>query len=169
MTSGSEDANFVEQYSWDDPFWTQPIEVWDSMMTQGSRSAYVSSLFAAREMTNQESGLIVNITIVSPATAKNLAYASSHVVVNHLTQAMSSSLRPHGVTVVSLYPGNVFPENENRENAESSIFVGRAVAALATDSKVFERTGNCLGTGQLSKEYEFTDLDGSNGTDWSKM
>ena len=86
-----------------------------------------------------------------------------------MTEAMADSLRPHGVTVVSLYPGNVFPENENRENSESPIFVGRAVAALASDPKVLDRTGQNCGTGQLSEEYGFTDIDGTNGTDWSKM
>ena len=46
-------------------------------------------------------------------------------------------------------------------NSESPEFVGRAVAALATDPEVARRTGQCLVAAELAAEYGFTDLDGS--------
>jgi len=44
---------------------------------------------------------------------------------------------------------------------ETPYFVGRAVAALAADPKVLEKSGGLYGAWGLAKEYGFTDLDGS--------
>ena len=43
---------------------------------------------------------------------------------------------------------------------ESTQYVGRAVAALATDPKVMEKSGHLLEVGDLAREYGFTDIDG---------
>ncbi|MFL6110110.1 MAG: short-chain dehydrogenase, partial [Catenulispora sp.] len=40
-------------------------------------------------------------------------------------------------------------------------FPGRAVAALAADEHVLDKTGEVLTTPALAREYGFTDLDGS--------
>ena len=45
-------------------------------------------------------------------------------------------------------------------NSESPEFVGRAVAALASDPKVMERTGTVQVAARLALEYGFTDTDG---------
>ena len=45
-------------------------------------------------------------------------------------------------------------------NSESPRFVGRAVAALASDPKLMERTGSVPVAAQLAKDYGFTDIDG---------
>jgi hypothetical protein len=46
-------------------------------------------------------------------------------------------------------------------NSESPLFVGRAVAALAADPKLMDRTGETLVAAELAAEYGFTDEDGS--------
>ena len=73
-----------------------------------------------------------------------------------------------GVTVVSLYPGLVRTEKVmeaapwlDMTNSESPEFIGRAVAALATDPDVLRHTGKILVAAALAKEYGFTDLDGT--------
>jgi hypothetical protein len=43
---------------------------------------------------------------------------------------------------------------------ESPEYVGRAVAALAADSNVMEKSGRILNVGDLAREYGFTDVDG---------
>ncbi|HVH18284.1 MAG TPA: SDR family NAD(P)-dependent oxidoreductase, partial [Myxococcota bacterium] len=43
-------------------FYEVPISNWDDMIDVGTRSAYVASVFAARRMTRQGSGLIANIS-----------------------------------------------------------------------------------------------------------
>ncbi|MFW9932175.1 MAG: hypothetical protein ACFFDR_05910, partial [Candidatus Thorarchaeota archaeon] len=49
---------------------------------------------------------------------------------------------------------------EGYEKTESTRYVGRAIVTLATDADVFEKTGKTLTTGELAREYAFTDLDG---------
>ena len=39
--------------------------------------------------------------------------------------------------------------------------MGRAVAALAADSRVMEKSGGVYGSWTLAREYGFTDMDGS--------
>jgi NAD(P)-dependent dehydrogenase (short-subunit alcohol dehydrogenase family) len=81
---------------------------------------------------------------------------------------MSEQLRAHGVAVVSLYPGLVRTEGILKwkdyidlSNSESPLFVGRAVAALAADPRLMDRTGETLVAAELAAEYGFTDEDGS--------
>jgi len=69
-----------------------------------------------------------------------------------------------GVTAVSLYPGLVRTESVLRAaeyidltDSESPLFVGRAVAALATDPAVIRHTGKVLRTSHLAQEYGFKD------------
>ena len=45
-------------------------------------------------------------------------------------------------------------------NSESPEFIGRAVAALASDPDVMRHTGNVLVAAQVAREYGFTDIDG---------
>ena len=45
-------------------------------------------------------------------------------------------------------------------NSESPQFIGRAVAALAADPKVIDRTGKVLIAAALVQESNFTDIDG---------
>jgi hypothetical protein len=44
---------------------------------------------------------------------------------------------------------------------ESAEFVGRAVAALAADPNVLEKSGGVFTTPELAREYDFTDVDGT--------
>ena len=50
--------------------------------------------------------------------------------------------------------------------SETPRFVGRAVAALAGDLEHSRWNGMSLSSGELAKEYEFTDLDGSRPDAW---
>lgn len=47
------------------------------------------------------------------------------------------------------------------QSTESPQFTGRAVAALAADAKVNDKTGRTLATVLLADEYGFTDIDGT--------
>jgi hypothetical protein len=50
--------------------------------------------------------------------------------------------------------------------SETPRFVGRAVAALASDPDRARWNGQSLSSGQLAKIYGFTDLDGSSPDAW---
>jgi hypothetical protein len=50
---------------------------------------------------------------------------------------------------------------ERAAKTESPEFLGRAVAALASDPNVLEKSGGVFTTPELAREYGFTDLDGT--------
>ncbi|MGM0438423.1 MAG: hypothetical protein ACQEQD_09130 [Bacillota bacterium] len=71
------------------------------------------------------------------------------------------------IASVSLYSGMVRTEGVMRNkdildlsNSESPIFIGRAVAALAQDKKIINKTGKILIAAEVAKEYNFNDVDG---------
>jgi NAD(P)-dependent dehydrogenase (short-subunit alcohol dehydrogenase family) len=156
------------EFTWMRPFWQQPLWRWDAMFQAGVHAAYVASQLAAQVMAGQRSGLIVNISFwPAQKYIGNVAYGVAKAATDKMTADMSHELREHHVAVVSLYPGLVRTEKVmeaaawlDLSNSESPQFIGRAVAALAADSKVIERTGKVLVAASLAREYGFTDVDG---------
>jgi NAD(P)-dependent dehydrogenase (short-subunit alcohol dehydrogenase family) len=149
------------------PFWEQPAWRWDAMVTAGVRAAFVASQHAARTMVRARRGLIVQIS--SWAAQKHIAstlYGLAKAATDKMAGDMAHELRPHGVTVVSLYPGLVRTEGVlaagvfDLSNSESPEFIGRAVAALAADPDVIRRSGAVVVAAALAEEYGFTDVDG---------
>ena len=149
------------------PFWEQPTWRWDAMVTAGVRAAFVASQHAARTMVQARRGLIVHIS--SWAAQKHIAstlYGLAKAATDKMAADMAHELRPHGVTVVSLYPGLVRTEAVlaagvfDLSNSESPEFIGRAVAALASDPDAIRRSGSVLVAAALAQEYGFTDIDG---------
>ena len=157
------------QLTWSRPFWEQPFWRWDAMFAAGVRASYVASALAARSMVKQQAGLIVNISFWSARKhLGNVAYGVAKAATDKLTADAAHELRPHCVTVVSLYPGLVRTEKViesaaflDLRNSESPEFTGRAVAALAGDPHVASRSGQALVSAQLAREYGFLDIDGT--------
>jgi NAD(P)-dependent dehydrogenase (short-subunit alcohol dehydrogenase family) len=156
------------RFTWAVPFWEQPAWRWDAMMTAGVRAAFVASQHAARLMVRARRGLIVNVSFwAAQKRIANALYGISKAATDKLTTDLAQELRPHGVTVVSLYPGLVRTEAVmaaaaylDLSNSESPEFIGRAVAALAGDPDVARRSGSVLVAAALAAEYGFTDVDG---------
>jgi dehydrogenase/reductase SDR family protein 1 len=155
-------------FTWLKPFWEQPLWRWDEMFSAGVRAHYQASQLAAPAMIAQRRGLIVNISFwAAQKHIGNVAYGVSKAATDKLTADMAAELKPHGVAVVSLYPGLVRTEKVmeaaqwlDMTNSESPDFIGRAVAALAADPDVLRYTGKVLVAAGVAKEYGFTDIDG---------
>ena len=71
------------------------------------------------------------------------------------------------VAALALYPGLVRTEEVlknaaffDMSNAESPEFQGRAVAHLAADPKLLEKSGRVFTSAGLALEYGYTDIDG---------
>jgi NAD(P)-dependent dehydrogenase (short-subunit alcohol dehydrogenase family) len=119
-------------------------------------------------MIAQRRGLIVNISFwAAQKHIGNVAYGVSKAATDKMTADMAAELQPHGVAVVSLYPGLVRTEKVmeaaqwlDLSNSESPDFIGRAVAALAADPDLLRHTGKALVAARLASEYGFTDVDG---------
>jgi NAD(P)-dependent dehydrogenase (short-subunit alcohol dehydrogenase family) len=155
------------RFTWSDPFWEQPLWRWDAMITSGVRAAYVASQHAARRMVKARRGLIVNISQwAAQKHAGNVVYGLSKAATDRLTADMAHELKPHGVTVVSLYPGLVRTEAVlgagifDLSNSESPEFLGRGIAALAADPNASRYSGSVVVAAALAREYGFTDVDG---------
>jgi NAD(P)-dependent dehydrogenase (short-subunit alcohol dehydrogenase family) len=156
------------EFTFTRPFWKQPLWRWDAMFQSGVRAHYVASHFAAKMMTEQRSGLIVNISFwAAQKYLHNTAYGVSKAATDKLTADVAHELREYNVAVVSLYPGLVRTESVMQaaafldlSNSESPQFIGRAVAHLAADPNIMEKTGKVLVAAVLAEEYGFTDIDG---------
>jgi dehydrogenase/reductase SDR family protein 1 len=157
------------EFTWGKPFWEQPLWRWDAMFSGGVRAHYHASRLAAPGMIASRRGLIVNISQwAAQKHLGNVAYGVSKAATDKMTADMAIELEPHGVAVVSLYPGLVRTEKVmaaaawlDLSNSESPEFIGRAVAALAADDEVIRHTGRVLVAAALANDYRFTDLDGT--------
>jgi len=155
-------------FTWGKPFWEQPLWRWDAMFAAGVRAHYFASQLAARSMVPRRRGLIVNVsTWAAQKHIANVAYGVSKAATDKMTADMATELKPHGVAVVSLYPGLVRTEKVmeaaqwlDMSNSESPEFTGRAVVALASDPEVLRHSGKVLVAATVAKEYGFTDIDG---------
>jgi dehydrogenase/reductase SDR family protein 1 len=155
------------RFTWAGPFWEQPLWRWDAMITSGVRAAFVASQLAARRMIKARRGLMVNVSHwAAQRHIGNVLYGVAKAATDKLTADMAHELKPHGVTVVSLYPGLVRTEAVlaagvfDLSNSESPEFCGRAVAALAADPDSLRWTGQVVVAAALALEYRFTDIDG---------
>ncbi len=159
------------KFTWMLPFWQQPLHRWTSMMDAGVRSAFVASAHAARMMIEARRGLIVNISFwAAQKYIGNALYGVSKAAIDKLTADMARELKPHGVTAVSLYPGLVRTElvmqavaagaGMDMSNSESPEFTGRAIAALARDPALIERSGKVLVAAAVAEEFGIADVDG---------
>lgn len=150
-------------------FWTVPISRWDKSFQAGVRAHYVASVLAAPMMIRQQSGLIVNISFfAAQRDDKGVTYATAKAADDRMASSMAHELREHRVAVVSLYPGLVRTESVmkaaeyfNLSNSESPQFIGRAVAALAADPEIMQKSGQILIAAAIAQEYGFSDIDGT--------
>jgi len=156
---------------WTGGFWEHPLQIWDDQVGIGLRSHYVASHSAAPLLIGRENALIANIT--SPAGFTylfNSAYSIGKAGLDRMTHDMGFELIEYGVAVVGMRPGPVrteFIEDQASsgiqvalEGVETPIYVGRVVAAVATDPKLMTMTGRVHWTSRLGRKYEIIDENG---------
>ncbi|MDJ0824181.1 MAG: SDR family NAD(P)-dependent oxidoreductase [Rhodobacter sp.] len=150
-------------FRWKDPFWTQPLDLWNEMHQVSVRSSYVAANCAAPIMVAQGSGLIVNVSFYAARKYYgNVAYGAAKAATDAMNRDMAHELRQHGVAVMSLYPGHVIDKKKGEmPKRETAQFVGRAVAALAADPDVMSRSGQIQEAALLARDFGFTDVDGT--------
>ena len=156
------------RFTWPDPVWEQPMWRWDAMIGVGARAAYCASRVASKQMVEQREGLIVNISFWSAQKfIGNVAYGISKAIADKMAADLAWQLREFNVAAVSLYPGLTrtedilkYAEFIDLTNSESPQFSGRAVAGLAADPKLMEKSGKVHVVADLALEYGFTDIDG---------
>ena len=152
----------------DEPFWKQPMGHWNGMFNAGVRATIACSRAAAPIMIKQGSGLICHVSFWDrDRYTANLFYDVAKVAINRLAFSMATELSSKGVTVVAVSPGFMRTERVLAahggppDRSESPEYVGRAIAALTNDPNISDKSGQILTAGALAREYEFTDIDGS--------
>ncbi|MDF2615182.1 MAG: dehydrogenase/reductase family er 1-like [Clostridia bacterium] len=161
----------MQGYFYNTPFWEQPVSLWDDHYIVGVRSNYVASQYAAKMMTSQKSGLIINISFYGGRRyLNNVAYGVCKAAVDRLSADSAHDLKDYGISVFSLYPGQVSTEgmieyakydsSVHIDEMESPQFAGRCIAALAKDEKSIMNTGKILITAEIAEHYGLTDIDG---------
>jgi dehydrogenase/reductase SDR family protein 1 len=159
-------------------FWDLPFHHISACLDIGPRSDYVTTALAARIMIEQRSGVIINISSHGAESyLLSVPYGVGKAAIDKVTRDTAFELQPHGVAVVSLWPGLVLTEgllantvltDDGRRElhgldisfGETPKFNGVAVVALAADPAILERTGGSYWTASLAREYGFTEDDG---------
>ena len=165
---GYEQMEHDGEFTWPHVFWSQPLWRWDAKFQSGVRAAYVASAFAARMMVEQKNGLIVNISFwAAQKYMGNASYGAAKAAVDKMSADMAHEAEKFNVAVISLYPGLVRTESILRNaqyfdmtNSESPQFIGRVIAALATDVNIMKKSGQVLVAAQEALEYGIKDVDG---------
>jgi len=185
----------VNSIAGEDPMMGGWTSFWETDLSRGAEvfrqtllSHVITAKYAAPLMIKKRRGLIVEVTEgdMPGGASGNVLAGLVKGGFKELALRMAEELRPHRVTAIAITPGylrsesmlqhfGVTEENwrdggkqdKNFLESESPLFVGRAVAALAQDKKVFSRTGDLTSSWELSREYGFTDHDGRR-PDWGK-
>ncbi|MGV3493588.1 MAG: SDR family oxidoreductase, partial [Ramlibacter sp.] len=159
------------------PFWERSMAQWEPMFDRGVRNHLLACRLAVPLMLPRRRGLVVTTTFWDRDRYLhgNLFYDLAKSAMTRLAFGMAQELRPHGIASVALSPGWMRTEfvlaghgtdeahwrdKPELARTESPRYLGRAVAHLAADARILERTGRALRVGDLAKEYGFTDIDG---------
>ena len=159
-------------------FLQSSLEIGLQQIVQGGHSHIIATYFAARRMAEAGYGLIISISDQEWDTF----YAMQKALINRIALSVADELRPSGVAVVSLHPGAFFRcfDIMTEEALQAAVerdpavakchtprLIGRAVAALASDPAVLQKTGTILKLQDLVYEYGLTDIDGrQTGEHW---
>ncbi|MCP1309890.1 SDR family oxidoreductase [Paenibacillus tyrfis] len=166
---------------WGKTFWEQSVADGLLMQRRAVHSHMITSYYGVPLLMANKRGLIVEITDGWDYRYRgNLYYSLAKISAIHLAAAMAEELRPHHVAAVAVTPGFLRSEamldhfGVTKDNwraaaekdphfimSETPHYVGRAVAALAADPRIMDKSGQALTSWGLSDEYGFTDEDGS--------
>jgi len=181
-------------FQWNTPLWEHDLANGLRLLRLAVDTHLITSHYALPLLIRNRGGLVVEMTDgTREYNAENYRVSAFYDLakssVLRLAFAQGEELAPHGCTAVALTPGwlrsemmlgNFRVTEANWRDAaslsphfaaisESPRFVGRAVAALAADADVSRRNGGSFSSGELAREYGFTDVDGSQPDCWRYM
>jgi NAD(P)-dependent dehydrogenase (short-subunit alcohol dehydrogenase family) len=167
--------------------WQADLPTADAIFRQAITSRIMTAKHAALAMMPAKRGLIVDVTENDMIGGGGNPMAQvAKMAQKVLPLLWAAELAPHGVATIAITPGFLRAESvlqhfgvteDNWQDAgkkdsnflqsESPLFVGRAIAALAADPKVMDRTGMLVSSWELARDYGFTDYDGRR-PDWGR-
>ncbi|MFV8128054.1 SDR family oxidoreductase [Streptomyces syringium] len=166
-------------------------KVWEVDLDKGLRMLRLSvethaitSHYALPLLIRRPGGLVIEVTDGTAEFNKtyrgNLFFDLAKNAPIRMAYGLAQELKEHGGTALSITPGflrseemldhfgvteatwrDAIEKSPHFAIAESPVFIGRAVAALAADPDKARWNGASLSSGELAKVYDFDDADGS--------
>jgi NAD(P)-dependent dehydrogenase (short-subunit alcohol dehydrogenase family) len=178
--------------NWDTPLWQLDLESGLRMLRLAIDTHIITSHFLLPLLIERPGGLLVEVTDGTWAHNEtryriSVFYDLAKVAVNRLAFSQGHELAQHGATAVAITPGwlrsemmlEAFGTTEARWKeapgktappdfalSESPRYVGRAIAAIASDPERARWNQKSMTSGDLAREYGFTDVDGSQPQIW---
>jgi NAD(P)-dependent dehydrogenase (short-subunit alcohol dehydrogenase family) len=176
-----------ELTEWGKMFWELSWSKGAQMFQRAIHSHIITSQLAVPLMLDAEQGIIFEMTDGDHFGYRlNLYYDLVKISVIRLAFAMARDLSKHSITSLAVTPGYMrseavldhwgVTEDNWKEGvkkdphfiaSETPFYVGRAIAALASDPDVSKKSGKVFSSWDLALEYGFTDVDGRQ-PHWSK-
>jgi len=167
--------------------WQADLSSADAVFRQGLTSRIITAKYAALTMMPARRGLIVEVTENDMLGGGGNPMAQAVKMAQKVLPLFwAAELASYGIAVMAVTPGFLRSESmlqhfgvtedtwreagkkdSNFLQSESPLFVGRAIAALAADPKVKDRTGMLFGSWELGRHYGCTDYDGRR-PDWGR-
>jgi NAD(P)-dependent dehydrogenase (short-subunit alcohol dehydrogenase family) len=167
--------------------WQADLKMADAIFRQGLTSRIITAKHAALAMMPAKRGLIVEVTEADMLGGGGNPMAQAVKTGQKVLPLLwAAELAPSNIAVLAVTPGFLRSEamlerfgvtednwadagtqDSNFLQSESPLFVGRAIAALAADRRVLERTGMLYGSWELGRAYGITDYDGRR-PDWGR-
>ena len=165
---------------WGSPFWELSSAQGFELIERAVHTHIITSRHGAPLMVEQNAGLIVEVTDGDTRGYRgNLFYDLAKNAVIRLAYAMAADLHAHQVTALAITAGflrseavldhfgvtetnwrDAIEKDSYFAESETPCFVGRAVAELAADPTVKDKSGGLFSSWGLAREYGFTDVDG---------
>ena len=167
-------------------FWQVNLERGFAMLRNALHTHIITSHFAAPLLIesarkSKKSGLIVEIGDGDSYSYRgNIFYDQIKTTVIRQAFAMAYELRRKNVAAIALTPGflrseimlehfgvteanwqEAIKKDANYATSETPLYAGRAIAALAADPNIMEKSGRVFSSWGLSDEYGFCDADGA--------
>lgn len=170
-----------ELTQWHTPFWEHDLTKGLTMLERAVTTHIITSHFAAPLLVKRKSGIIFEIT-----DGKTYDYRGSFfydlvkTAVMRMAKTMAIELESYNVAAIAVTPGFLrseamlegfgvteanWQEGAKKDKlfafSETPHYIGRAIAALAADPEIMDKTGQTFATWDLAEGYNFTDLDGT--------
>jgi NAD(P)-dependent dehydrogenase (short-subunit alcohol dehydrogenase family) len=178
-------------FEWNKPIWEHDLATGLRILRLAIDTHLITSHFVLPLLIREPGGLVVEMTdgtreYNAEHYRISVFYDLAKTSVARLAYSQGEELAKHGCAAVALTPGWMRSEimleqygvtEDNWREAsrgsphfvaisESPRFVGRAVAALAAEPDLARRNRGSFSSGELAREYGFTDVDGSQPDCW---
>ncbi|MEV4282846.1 SDR family oxidoreductase [Actinoplanes xinjiangensis] len=176
--------------TWNKPVWEQPLDPGLRLLRLAIDTHIITSHYALPLLIRNPGGLVIEVgdgtTDYNAANYRlSVFYDLAKWSVNRLAFTWAHELADHGATAVNVTPGWLRSEmmldvygvtEENWRDAcakephfaisESPVLIGRGIAALAADPERARWNGRSVSSGDLARDYDLTDADGSRPDAW---